>query len=169
MSRCNIEYDLLTSSIGNWWLPALGPVFFGAALLFYLIGRSVERKPMTPFRRFTLVSPIYASIVWTGAAFAWACNEYYQFSHVYQQGKYREISGKIENVAGAGHEQRRGYERFEVGGVQFSYSNSLSSPGFHKTRAFGGPIRDGLLVRVRYIDGAIVRLEICGEGSGGGD
>jgi hypothetical protein len=43
---------------------------------------------------------------------------------------------------------------------RFCYSDSPSDTGFNRTRAFGGPMRDGLQVRIRSIGQTIVRLEV---------
>lgn len=60
---------------------------------------------------------------------------------------------------------------FEVGGGknecisvtdrQFCYSDWVLTPGFNRTRALGGPIHDGLQVRLRVIGDTIVRLEVA--------
>jgi hypothetical protein len=55
----------------------------------------------------------------------------------------------------------RGWECFSVGDQRFCYGNDLMDVGFHQTAASGGPIRDGLHVRVSSVGTVIVRLEIA--------
>lgn len=60
---------------------------------------------------------------------------------------------------------------FEVGGGKnecialadrrFCYSDWVLTPGFNRTRALGGPLRDGLQVRLSAIGGTIVRVEVA--------
>ncbi|GBU19797.1 MULTISPECIES: hypothetical protein [Methylobacterium] len=51
-------------------------------------------------------------------------------------------------------------ERFEVNGVPFSYSDYIVTGGFNTSASHGGPIREGLPVRICHVDGLIVRLEV---------
>jgi len=59
-------------------------------------------------------------------------------------------------------------ESFTVNGVRFEYSDYVISGGFNNTRSHGGPIHDGLPVRICYVSGmtsdgnVIVRLEAAG-------
>ena len=52
-------------------------------------------------------------------------------------------------------------ECFAVQGRQFCYSDAVVTPGFSRTRAYGGPINPGMSVRVWAIGETIVRLEIA--------
>jgi len=52
-------------------------------------------------------------------------------------------------------------ECFTVEGRRFCYADSVVSPGFSRTRTYGGPINPGLAVRVSAIGDTIVRLEIA--------
>ncbi|MGB3120563.1 MAG: hypothetical protein WBE58_17200 [Verrucomicrobiales bacterium] len=55
-----------------------------------------------------------------------------------------------------------GIESFSVGGRKFEYGEEVSSSatGFSEPASAGGPIRDGLKVRIHHAGGAIARLEI---------
>jgi hypothetical protein len=86
-----------------------------------------------------------------------------------------ESSPVVEDVVENFHPMPSGghdTERFDVAGVHFEYSHWNVSQGFNQDVTAGGPIRQGLYVRVHYVNigrsslatnltyGMIVRLEI---------
>ena len=75
------------------------------------------------------------------------------------------VEGPIEHfhpMPASGHDS----ERFDVAGVHFEYSHWSVSQGFNQDVTVGGPIRNGLQVRIHYVrfgtppDHVIVRLEV---------
>jgi hypothetical protein len=52
-------------------------------------------------------------------------------------------------------------ETLSVNGVEFSYSDYVIVPCFNNTTSHGGPIRDGLRVRIAYSGNCILKLEIA--------
>ena len=77
-----------------------------------------------------------------------------------ERGNCSVVEGVVENfhpMPKSGHDT----ERFEVNGVHFSYSDYVMSPGFNNTASHGGPIRDGLRVRICHNSGDILRLEVA--------
>jgi hypothetical protein len=52
-------------------------------------------------------------------------------------------------------------ETFVVDGKRFFISPYDTGPGFHQLSSQGGPIHDGLNVRITYSDSEILRLEIA--------
>ena len=55
-------------------------------------------------------------------------------------------------------------EHFVVNGVRFEYSDFEVTSGFNNTSSHGGPVRQGLYVRIHYIErnskNVILKLEI---------
>lgn len=76
-------------------------------------------------------------------------------------------AGEAQVVQGQVHEFREARpatdepESFLVGGQRFRYYDYELSPGFHTTARRGGPMREGLLVRIEHVNGVIVRLEVA--------
>jgi hypothetical protein len=52
-------------------------------------------------------------------------------------------------------------ETFKVQGQNFSYSDFVIVPGFHNATSHGGPIRDGLNVRVTHVGNVILKIEVA--------
>jgi hypothetical protein len=55
-------------------------------------------------------------------------------------------------------------ESFRVGSVRFQYWAYSSGWGFNRTVQVGGPLREGLYVRIHYVGSDILRLEVAAEG-----
>jgi hypothetical protein len=67
----------------------------------------------------------------------------------YVQGQYSTVEGTVTNfhpMPYSGHQN----ETFSVDGMQFSYSDYVLIPCFNNTSSHGGPIREGLRVRIAY-------------------
>jgi hypothetical protein len=80
------------------------------------------------------------------------------------RGQVSVVEGPIENfhpMPYGGHDT----ERFTVADVHFAYSDYAVTPGFNQTSSHGGPIREGLQVRITYTgptsDAMIVKLQIA--------
>lgn len=76
-------------------------------------------------------------------------------------------SGKVEVAEGQVKEfvpmpyEGHANESFVVNGHRFEYSDYDLTKGFNQSQSHGGPIREGLQVRITYIDDKIVKLEIA--------
>jgi hypothetical protein len=67
----------------------------------------------------------------------------------------------IEGVVAVDFEAGGGRtECISVDARRFCYADSSNDPGFNRTRALGGPMRDGLQVRISSIGQTIVRVEV---------
>lgn len=74
--------------------------------------------------------------------------------------QYNVVSGVVKNHHPGSSERGNTLESFEVNDVRFSYYPLTGSPEFNQTNAFGGPIKNGLHVKIYYIDGKILKLII---------
>lgn len=78
----------------------------------------------------------------------------------YRNGEYATVEGRVSNfhpMPASGHPD----ESFTVNGVQFSYSDYVVVPCFNHTASHGGPMREGLQVRIAYSGNCIFKLEIA--------
>jgi hypothetical protein len=77
----------------------------------------------------------------------------------FRNGQYSVVEGTVEDfhpMPYEGHDD----ECFTVGSKRFCYSDYEVTPGFHNAASHGGPIRAGIHVRIAYLGGTILRLEI---------
>jgi len=80
----------------------------------------------------------------------------------YRKGQFSVVEGLVSNfrpMPYEGHQE----ECFSVQSQTFCYSDYAVTGGFNNATSHGGLIREGLPVRVLYIGGAIVRLEVRGD------
>ncbi|WP_430913638.1 hypothetical protein [Methylobacterium sp. sgz302541] len=154
-----------SSADGRHVLPLLvgiGLTLLGACLAFRpeWLERLGFPKPL-PHRAFGMSFCLFAAFhtlvtqtaIWRSGADAGAA---------VTSNRCRTVEGRVAHfhpMPYAGHDK----ERFEVNGVPFAYSDYLISGGFNTSASHGGPIREGLPVRICHLDGLIVRLEIASE------
>ena len=96
----------------------------------------------------------------------------------YQSGGYSEVTGSVEEFQPANacvtnrrvqrsrsrpNDDTSPNESFQIGDFEFVYSDQLITGGFHQSSACGGPIRDGLNLRIWHVDGIIIRIENLGN------
>jgi hypothetical protein len=77
----------------------------------------------------------------------------------YLEGQYSTVEGTVTNfhpMPYSGHQD----ETFSVNGVQFSYSDYVLIPCFNNTASHGGPVHEGLRVRIAYSGNCILKLEV---------
>lgn len=84
---------------------------------------------------------------------------YARAREAYVQGQYSTVEGTVTNfhpMPYSGHQD----ETFSVNGMQFSYSDYVLIPCFNNTSSHGGPIHEGLRVRIAYSGNCILKLEV---------
>jgi hypothetical protein len=153
------------------WVPLAGGVMFvcaGALMVF----RPALMRPWLPNwlhqgRARTFFSWVFLvfSLGWTVAAFADAHNRNRRISNALEGGRSQIVEGFVTNyvpMPESGHSPTGpARESFTVGGASFSYTDFSLTGGFRNTASHGGPIREGLYVRVTYIGKMILRLEVA--------
>ncbi|MFZ6776477.1 hypothetical protein ACO0LD_06545 [Undibacterium sp. Ji83W] len=86
--------------------------------------------------------------------------DYTELRSAYEQGNCEVIEGKVENFHAGTRKKNASKEYFDIRHKHFVYPNPGNLAAFNKTVADGGPIKEGLQVRIHHCDGAIARLEI---------
>jgi hypothetical protein len=154
-------FDAGQQGYSNWWFPAIGLVFvaYGVAQILWpnMIWRVLPAGPRAGGRGqvYNRAIVVVASI-WTFVTFFITAMGSLGAGHRLAQGLYEVAEGPVTNYANNG----RSVESFSVNGHRFSYSDYIATSGFHTTAGHGGPIREGLYVRITYSNDQILRLEI---------
>lgn len=159
----DLVFDLAQAGYRQWWFPAFGLIFVFVGSLLVFAPQPMQRLLPYGFqgkaRRVFGWRFLSFALLWSVVSFLSTYGLYLSLKHAEESGRFRVVEGKVQNfhpMPYGGHAM----ESFEVGGVQFSYSDYVVTAGFNNTASHGGPIRQGLPVRVSYVGNSIVKLEI---------
>jgi hypothetical protein len=150
-----VAFDLFQKSF-QWWFPAVGLILLLVGAVLIWVGRS---KHWSLSRRFFAYFMVAFACIWSAFAFSTTSGEYASLRSGYRNGQFSVVEGQVTNfhpMPYEGHQE----ECFSVQAQTFCYSDYVITGGFNNTASHGGPIREGLPVRVSYIGNAIVRLEV---------
>ena len=153
-------FDVTQVGYKSWPFAAFGLIFVVlGALLPTLIRNGVFRK--TPpamakwFPRFFLGFAIF----WTATAFVGTFTNYRRAINAMKMNRTAIVEGLVTDFHPMPFEGHR-EESFRVQGVTFHYSDYIITSGFNNTSSHGGPIREGLRVKIWHLNGKILRLDI---------
>jgi hypothetical protein len=155
-----VVFDLASTGYKTWGfsLVGLALAIVGAFLVRYRAHLSM-RGPRVFARAFPFVFFGFATL-WTLVTFGSTFAEYWSLRSAVRDGRVSMIEGTVKQfkpMPYTGHAR----ERFCVQDTCFEYSDFIVTSGFNNTSSHGGPIREGLRVRVTHVRGTIVRLELA--------
>jgi hypothetical protein len=101
------------------------------------------------------------SLIWMVAAFALTLRDYIVARDALISGQASVIEGLVTDFRSMPHAGGHAEESFAVSGQRFSYSDYSPTAGFNNTRSHGGPIDNGVHVRITHRGSTILRLEIA--------
>ncbi len=94
--------------------------------------------------------------LWTLLVFTSTLREYLDLSSALAGGRYQVDEGEIREL----RTFREGIdESFRLNDKVFEYSYALMTSAFNITSSKGGPLREGLVIRVFHTRGCILRIE----------
>jgi hypothetical protein len=140
----------------QWWFPALGLIFVLIGSVIFWLGRR-NRWPLSR-RVFGYVFTGF-SCFWTLTAFAFTFSEFLKLQSAYNHRTFAVAEGVVTDFVPMPYEGHKD-ECFTVNEQRFCYSDYGVSSGFSNSASHGGPIREGLPVRVSYVGNTILRLEV---------
>jgi hypothetical protein len=153
-----VVFDVTQSGFRNLWFPAFGLIFVAVGSGLVVFRRHLSAR--TP--RFFPFAFLGFAIFWTIATFAGTAGGYSSLASALREGRCEVVTGEVTQfhpMPATGHDT----ERFVVSGRHFKYSDYIVSPGFNNTSSHGGPIREGLSVRIHHVGNDIARLEVAND------
>jgi len=99
---------------------------------------------------------IIGATLWTVAVFAATFVDYRKAVDALHNGEAKVVEGRVDHYSQIPGKS----ESFGVNDVKFWYSDGVIIAGFNHTAFDGGPIRQGLPVKIWYWHGQILRLKI---------
>jgi hypothetical protein len=157
-----VVFDVLQSGYRNWWLAAAGLVFVFASLGAVLFGRRRFRRGRSRLMSFLFL--IFA-VVWTWEVSVVSWTQYRRLAAALRDGTCEVVEGEVTQfhamIPSNVRRHVRDQDSFNVGGHHFQYSDKSIGAGFHQISAEGGPLHDGLRVRIHCLGNDIARLEIA--------
>jgi hypothetical protein len=155
-----IIFEISKSGLGISAFALPGFLFIAIGIVMYkfpkVLARGWSEKWAKRFASFWLVF----SIFWTATALLSTGSKQASVREAYSSGNYKVIEGVVKNfdpMPASGHKM----ESFTVNGVKFEYSDSVVTPGFNNATSKGGPIHEGLPVKISHIGNTILKLEVA--------
>lgn len=142
-----------------------------AIAMFALVVALATRVPSTApelrtFRQYHVITRLVAIVAFIATLIVLGStwSDYRVLRDAEARGTYRVTSGEIERLVpegSGGHPP----ESFDVGGVHFTYASNDVTSAYHRTVPEGGPLRNGMSVRIFDVSGRIVRIDTGLHGS----
>jgi hypothetical protein len=156
----DVVFDVVEGGYRQWYVAplCLMLVAIGAGLVYF----REHLRFMMP-RLLGAVFPYFFlgfSVLFTVLAVTGTYLQYATLRDALRDGRAELVEGTVTEfvpMPPEGHAE----ESFKVDGEVFHYSDYLINGGFNNTASHGGPIREGLHVRIWHVDGRIARLEIA--------
>jgi len=157
-------FDARDSGFREWWFPAIGLIFIAAGIFLlknrksmrYMFSWQLDPKETVKLGCFVLVF----AVLWTTVASVSMGREYRRLRKALDGGGINVVEGPVSDFVPMPY-QGHAQEHFTVCGVPFSYSDYGVTAGFNNTSSHGGPMRQGLWVRIEHVGSTIARLEIA--------
>jgi hypothetical protein len=155
-----IEFDMAEAGYRYGWFPLAG-VGIAAIGVIQLLWRRRHPDPRRSWwRRFEPPFTVAFGAFVAGVTFAGTYWEYRELVSALENRDYTVVEGVVHNFVPMPYEGHA-HESFDVAGHHYEYSDFMVTEGFNNTQSHGGPIRDGLRVRIADVGGRIARLEIA--------
>jgi hypothetical protein len=157
-----VDYSVVFDVARNGYHPSvglrIGLLFIGVGAVLVLCRGFIRPQ----WRGFPLVLFLGFSVFWTVALLAITWTDYYELASALRDARCEVVEGTVTQfhpMPVGGHD----VESFSVGGKYFEYSDWTITSAFHQSSTYGGPVRDGMQVRIHYLGKDIARLEVASQ------
>ena len=134
-------------------------IFLGVPFIVLVFWRDLRNPGITSRKLFAIFGIAFFGICGT-VAFVGNYHDYEQCKHAYERGDYDVAEGLVHDFQPMPYGGQQN-ECFAVKETRFCYSDYATYPGFNNAASHGGPIREGLPVRISYIGNDILKIEIA--------
>lgn len=155
--NCRLVFDVAASGLRVIWFPLVGVLFVLAGFVLVFLRRRLPKLRSADGSRLVWFLFLFG-FAWMLVAGVTTIGDYISMRRALLKGDFQIVEGVVQDFATI---PRKGRESFRVGGQRFAYGEFIVTPCFHETRAHGGPVTEGVYVRIAHRNGAILRLEIC--------
>jgi hypothetical protein len=152
-----VVYDIATSGYGEseLWPGIIAMLVAPLVILVGVVGRQMRIHGA----RTLIPSGVFAAVwgvCWAGIAFS----RHLDGVRKLERGEVAVVQGVVTDFRPQPHGEHKS-EQFTVGGKTFHYSEYHMGPGFRVPHERGGPIADGISVRIHFSGEDILRLELA--------
>lgn len=157
-----VVFDARSAGWPGWWFIPVGLVFIAIG---YFNRSAPASKPRSPALSWLFRNALVIfACLWTTIAAISVVGKTLRVRYRLNHGDYVVVEGVVTSFLPGDP----GGHRDELWGVRsggedhwYHYSSSVITPGFRVTQRAGGPIHDGVRVRIADADGLIARLEVA--------
>jgi hypothetical protein len=157
-----VVFDVSIAGYKAWNFALVGLVFvlvgMGVVAFRHKLGGWWTTHP-TASKKFAFFFLGFA-VLGTSVSFIRTYGDYRTLLNAERTNALQVVEGVVSNfnpMPATGHT----LERFCVAAQCFTYSDFVVSAGFNHTTSHGGPIRNGLAVRVTHLGNTIAKLEVA--------
>lgn len=157
-----VAFEIERNGLGVLWYPLVGLLCAGGVFAFTEYFNRYVAVGATRFIPSFRIAIIGFILLWTIGAFLVVGPSQSKLRQSYEEGRFEVVEGVVENF----NSNPRGrndneMESFSVNDHFFEYNYFEPSPSFNHTAYHGGPVKEGMQVKVTYIGDVIVKLEVA--------
>ncbi|WP_394246749.1 hypothetical protein [Vibrio profundi] len=152
-------YESSSLDLGQLGVVTLMLAFFlGSIFLFFRAKHIfIKKEQIQRGKLFSIGMGLFTGLLFISSWFS-IIYEYNEIMKKYREGDAYVSTGIVKNV---NYIVKNGnQESFSINEYTFKYSHNEFTSFFNKTKNIGGPIKEGLPVRVTHYEGQIIKLEI---------